>query len=175
MDPAREVVRATPCLRLFADTLYVGEDEVKTAMLRLDFEIAGKRTRRAPVEATNNAGRVLESLNPNLAADAAILTRLDGAALFGDPAYNPADQRADALQGRVHGGFLRFVDSNHRGFRPAFPAPLADRVLSWCAAGDFVCDASGDDFSHYAASLAQQGLVSAYDLTCCSGYSLTCR
>lgn len=102
--------------------------------------------------------RVLESLNPNLAADAAILTRLDGAALFGDPAYNPADQRADALQGRVHGGFLRFVDSNHRGLRPAFPAPLADRVLSWCAAGDFVCDASGDDFSHYAASLAQQGL-----------------
>ena len=58
MDPAREVVRATPCLRLFADTLYVGEDEVRTAMLRLDFEVAGKRTRRGPSE----AGRVLESL-----------------------------------------------------------------------------------------------------------------
>ncbi len=58
MDPAREVVRATPCLRLFADTLYVGEDEVQTAMLRLDFEIGGRRTRRGPTE----AGRVLESL-----------------------------------------------------------------------------------------------------------------
>ena len=56
MDPAREVVRATPCLRLFADTLYVGEDEVRTAMLRLDFEVAGKRTRRGPSE----AGRVLD-------------------------------------------------------------------------------------------------------------------
>ena len=54
MDPAREVVRATPCLRLFADTLYVGEDEIETAMLRLDFEIGGRRTRRGPAE----AGRV---------------------------------------------------------------------------------------------------------------------
>ena len=62
MDPAREVVRATPCLRLFADTLYVGEDEIKTAMLRLDFEVAGKRTRRGPAGTSNDAARVLESL-----------------------------------------------------------------------------------------------------------------
>ena len=58
MDPAREVVRATPCLRLFADTLYLGDDEVRAAMMRLDFDVGGKRTRRGPPD----AGRVLESL-----------------------------------------------------------------------------------------------------------------
>jgi len=44
--------RATPCLRVFADTLFVDDgsrrgDEVRTAMLRLDFEYGGRRVRAA--------------------------------------------------------------------------------------------------------------------------------
>ena len=51
--------RCVPCLKLFADTLYVDDgtkhgDEVKTAMIRLDFSYDGRRVRsRNP----NNAGR----------------------------------------------------------------------------------------------------------------------
>src|SRR5512140_2112250 len=42
--------RAIPCLRVFADTLFVDDgsrrgDEVRTAMLRLDFEYGGRRVR----------------------------------------------------------------------------------------------------------------------------------
>ena len=51
--------RCVPCLRLFAETLYVDDgtrhgDEVKTAMVRLDFAYDGRRVRsRNP----NGAGR----------------------------------------------------------------------------------------------------------------------
>src|SRR5437773_2343519 len=66
--------RCTPCIRLFADTLYVDDgsrhgDEVRTAMLSLDFDYAGRRVRSSdgrPAgrdrEAERQACRVLESL-----------------------------------------------------------------------------------------------------------------
>jgi superfamily II DNA or RNA helicase len=66
--------RCTPCIRLFADTLYVDDgsrhgDEVKTAMVRLDFEYSGRRVRSSDPrgagrdrEAERQACRVLESL-----------------------------------------------------------------------------------------------------------------
>jgi superfamily II DNA or RNA helicase len=67
--------RCTPCIRLFADTLYVDDgsrhgDEVRTAMLRLDFEYAGRRIRSTDNRgaalrdrgAESQAFRVLESL-----------------------------------------------------------------------------------------------------------------
>ncbi|HEY4242813.1 MAG TPA: DEAD/DEAH box helicase [Kofleriaceae bacterium] len=64
--PARPV----PCLRVFADTLYVDDgtkhgDEVKTAMLRLDFDYAGKKSRAGrgrDRDAEGQACRALESL-----------------------------------------------------------------------------------------------------------------
>jgi superfamily II DNA or RNA helicase len=37
--------KGMPCLRLFAETLFVEDEEVKTAMLRLDFEYQGRRVR----------------------------------------------------------------------------------------------------------------------------------
>src|SRR3954470_16196715 len=66
--------RGTPCLRVFADTLFVDDgsrrgDEVRTAMLRLDFDYGGRRVRavdhrpsslRDPA-AEAQACRVLES------------------------------------------------------------------------------------------------------------------
>jgi superfamily II DNA or RNA helicase len=64
-----------PCIRLFADTLYVDDgsrhgDEVRTAMVRLDFDYGGRRLRscanqNAPGrdrQAEQQACRVLESL-----------------------------------------------------------------------------------------------------------------
>ncbi|HEY0251508.1 MAG TPA: DEAD/DEAH box helicase [Kofleriaceae bacterium] len=66
--------RCVPCLKLFADTLYVDDgtkhgEEIKTAMLRLDFSYDGKRVRsRAPQRpgrdraAELQAARVLEGL-----------------------------------------------------------------------------------------------------------------
>jgi superfamily II DNA or RNA helicase len=50
MPTAAAPARCTPCLRVFADTLFVDDgsrrgDEVRTAMLRLDFEYGGRRVR----------------------------------------------------------------------------------------------------------------------------------
>jgi superfamily II DNA or RNA helicase len=70
--------RGTPCLRVFADTLFVDDgsrrgDEVRTAMLRLDFEYGGRRVRAGghrpssvppgtrDLDAEAQACRVLES------------------------------------------------------------------------------------------------------------------
>ncbi|HEX4420154.1 MAG TPA: SNF2-related protein, partial [Kofleriaceae bacterium] len=74
MSIAAAPVRCTPCLRVFADTLFVDDgsrrgDEVRTAMLRLDFEYAGRRIRSTdprPSQARDRdaeaqACRVLES------------------------------------------------------------------------------------------------------------------
>jgi superfamily II DNA or RNA helicase len=74
MSIAAAPVRCTPCLRMFADTLFVDDgsrrgDEVRTAMLRLDFEYAGRRIRSTdprPSQARDRnaeaqACRVLES------------------------------------------------------------------------------------------------------------------
>jgi superfamily II DNA or RNA helicase len=74
MSIAAAPARGTPCLRLFADTLFVDDgsrrgDEVQTAMLRLDFDYGGRRVRavdprpsslRDPA-AEAQACRVLES------------------------------------------------------------------------------------------------------------------
>ncbi|MGH2900247.1 MAG: hypothetical protein ACRDMZ_16355, partial [Solirubrobacteraceae bacterium] len=71
-------MRGTPCLRVFADTLFVDDgsrrgDEVRTAMLRLDFEYGGRRVRAGDprraiaalglrdIEAEAQACRALES------------------------------------------------------------------------------------------------------------------
>jgi superfamily II DNA or RNA helicase len=74
MSIAAAPARCTPCLRLFADTLFVDDgsrrgDEVRTAMLRLDFEYSGRRIRSADPRpsasrdtgAETQARRVLES------------------------------------------------------------------------------------------------------------------
>ncbi|HET7505841.1 MAG TPA: DEAD/DEAH box helicase [Kofleriaceae bacterium] len=76
MPIAAVSARTTPCLRVFADTLFVDDgsrrgDEVRTAMLRLDFDYGGRRVRAgdprpAPHgardrEAEAQACRVLES------------------------------------------------------------------------------------------------------------------
>ena len=50
MSIAAAPARCTPCLRVFADTLFVDDgsrrgDEVRTAMLRLDFDYSGRRIR----------------------------------------------------------------------------------------------------------------------------------
>ena len=74
MPIAAARARGTPCLRVFADTLFVDDgsrrgDEVRTAMLRLDFDYGGRRVRavdprpsslRDPA-AEAQACRVLES------------------------------------------------------------------------------------------------------------------
>jgi superfamily II DNA or RNA helicase len=49
-DAPAAPARGTPCLRVFADTLFVDDgsrrgDEVQTAMLRLDFDYGGRRVR----------------------------------------------------------------------------------------------------------------------------------
>src|SRR5262249_20983300 len=62
--------RVTPCLRVFADTLFVddgGAGEVQTAMLRLDFAYGGRRVRGGELAGRDRAAelqacRVLESL-----------------------------------------------------------------------------------------------------------------
>ena len=74
MSIAAAPARCTPCLRVFADTLFVDDgsrrgDEVRTAMLRLDFEYAGRRIRSSDARpsaardhhAEEQACRVLES------------------------------------------------------------------------------------------------------------------
>jgi superfamily II DNA or RNA helicase len=77
MSIAAAPARCIPCLRVFADTLFVDDgsrrgDEVRTAMLRLDFEYGGRRIRAGdarPVSASGprdrdaeaQACRVLES------------------------------------------------------------------------------------------------------------------
>src|SRR5882757_8531786 len=74
MSIAAAPARCTPCLRVFADTLFVDDgsrrgDEVRTAMLRLDFEYNGRRVRAGDPRpsATRDTGaevqarRVLES------------------------------------------------------------------------------------------------------------------
>ena len=66
--------RCVPCMRLFAETLFVDDgsrhgDEVKTAMLRLDFDYGGRRVRASDPrfggrdrDAELQAARILESL-----------------------------------------------------------------------------------------------------------------
>src|SRR5687767_5558154 len=43
LSPAQ--AKCAPCLRVFAESLFVGDEEVRTAMLRLDFDYAGRRVR----------------------------------------------------------------------------------------------------------------------------------
>ena len=74
MSTAAAPARCTPCLRVFADTLFVDDgtrvgDEVRTAMLRLDFAYPGGRVRAGDArpaagrdrDAELQACRVLES------------------------------------------------------------------------------------------------------------------
>ncbi|TMQ10372.1 MAG: DEAD/DEAH box helicase [Deltaproteobacteria bacterium] len=74
MSIAAAPVRGVPCLRVFADTLFVADgsrrgEEVRTAMLRLDFDYGGRRVRAGDPrpsglrdrEAEGQACRVLES------------------------------------------------------------------------------------------------------------------
>jgi superfamily II DNA or RNA helicase len=74
MSIAAAPARCLPCLRVFADTLFVDDgsrrgDEVRTAMLRLDFEYSGRRIRATDPrpsatrdrDAEAQACRVLES------------------------------------------------------------------------------------------------------------------
>ncbi|HEY0483742.1 MAG TPA: DEAD/DEAH box helicase [Kofleriaceae bacterium] len=74
MSIAAAPVRCTPCLRVFADTLFVDDgsrrgEEVRTAMLRLDFDYGDRRVRAGDArsagvrdrEAETQACRVLES------------------------------------------------------------------------------------------------------------------
>ena len=52
--------KCTPCLRVFAETLFVEDEEVRTAMLRLDFEYQGRRVRSSdPRFAGRDRDRVL--------------------------------------------------------------------------------------------------------------------
>ena len=71
--PVQQLARCRPCLRVFADTLFLDDgsrhgDEVTTAMLRLDFAYDSRRVRSSEPrwagrdrEAEANARRVLES------------------------------------------------------------------------------------------------------------------
>jgi superfamily II DNA or RNA helicase len=74
MSIAAAPARGIPCLRVFADTLFVDDgsrrgDEVRTAMLRLDFDYGGRRVRAADPRPSSlrdpaaeaQAARVLES------------------------------------------------------------------------------------------------------------------
>ena len=61
MSIAAAPARCTPCLRVFADTLFVDDgsrrgDEVRTAMLRLDFEYGGRRVRSGDPPAVGGPG-----------------------------------------------------------------------------------------------------------------------
>jgi len=72
--PSAAPVRCVPCLRLFAETLYVADgsrhgEEVRTAMARLDFAYAGRRVRSCDPRGAGRdrpaelqAARVLEGL-----------------------------------------------------------------------------------------------------------------
>src|ERR1044071_1561835 len=58
MSIAAAAARGTPCLRVFADTLFVDDgsrrgDEVRTAMLRLDFDYGGRRVRAVDPRPSN--------------------------------------------------------------------------------------------------------------------------
>jgi len=62
MSIAAAPARCTPCLRVFADTLFVDDgsrrgDEVRTAMLRLDFEYGGRRVRSGQPGTATAVGR----------------------------------------------------------------------------------------------------------------------
>src|SRR5688500_19791860 len=73
MSTVAAPARGRPCLRVFADTLFVDDgrrgDEVQTAMLRLDFDYGGRRVRAGDLrpsslrdrEAEAQACRALES------------------------------------------------------------------------------------------------------------------
>jgi superfamily II DNA or RNA helicase len=61
--------RTVPCLRVFAETLFVGDSEIQTAMLRLDFAYGARRVRASDPrwagrdrDAELAAARVLEGL-----------------------------------------------------------------------------------------------------------------
>ena len=61
MSIAAAPARCTPCLRVFADTLFVDDgsrrgDEVRTAMLRLDFEYGGRRIRNGDARPASASG-----------------------------------------------------------------------------------------------------------------------
>ncbi|HET9623809.1 MAG TPA: DEAD/DEAH box helicase [Kofleriaceae bacterium] len=88
MSIAAAPARCTPCLRVFADTLFVDDgsrrgDEVRTAMLRLDFDYGGRKVRSNDPRpsaardhhAESQACRVLESFG------ALELTALDDCAV----------------------------------------------------------------------------------------------
>ncbi len=84
-------------------------------------------------------GAVLAGLNPNNATENQILNKIDGAALLGDPRYNPAMGSVNANGAATAPGLLSAMPSNHRGVRPNFPSYLSGRVRSWCRSGDPVC------------------------------------
>lgn len=73
------------------------------------------------------------------AADQVAAAKIDAVAMFGDPINNPLDTRIAALPGVRHGGALRVSKSDHRTLRAHLPMPDG-AVMSWCQAGDIVCD-----------------------------------
>lgn len=81
------------------------------------------------------AADMLVSLDQGDASDAAILSAIDGVALFGDPRYNPKDSPAAANSAATHSGLLSAVE----GVRPVIAARLAGQVRSWCRTPDPVC------------------------------------
>ena len=112
MSIAAAPARATPCLRVFAETLFVDDgsrrgDEVRTAMLRLDFDYGGRRVRATDPrpagrdrDAEAQAARVLESFGvlevaalddcavaPGIGADYVVATDGDVHALCAFAAY----------------------------------------------------------------------------------------
>jgi len=120
MPIAAARARGTPCLRVFADTLFVDDgsrrgDEVRTAMLRLDFDYGGRRFRavdprpsslRDPA-AEAQACRVLESFG------AVELTQLEDCAVTPGAGVD----YVVALDGDVHAlcGFAAYAVPQLRG------------------------------------------------------------
>jgi hypothetical protein len=131
----------------YDNSYHQGVSVLETALLHWSYTCPGARFVLAGYsQGADVVAGTLGDLNPERPAEAAIIDKIDAVALIADPGYNPTDTGIDALSGRLHGGLLRLIPSDHHGLRH-LPGWAAPRVRSWCATSDPVCDL---DLTRYA-------------------------
>jgi hypothetical protein len=83
-------------------------------------------------------GNVMTALAKD-SKDAGIFRRIAGAALFGDPIYNPNDPIAVTPPNRTQVGVMASYFGATSGPRPVYQPPLNAMIRSRCTDGDPIC------------------------------------
>ncbi|WP_158641336.1 cutinase family protein [Amycolatopsis eburnea] len=131
---------------MYRDGLIQGREQLVNALYLWNHKCLGYRFANADYsQGADVAADVVDGLDRSNITDAAILDKVDGVALLGEPRCNPADTTGDAVAGVTHADIRASATAALAPFpikaeaRPPFTVALAGRVHSWCQAMDSVC------------------------------------